>query len=176
MRFPKQENLIAQLMEDNGAENPETAAIYYLIAYIYDIAKDITNMALIFAIHAGRKKIILRDIELAIETYHKTKSEKTSDILQQILLEKIETLIEKVDEIKSDTELIKQYTEPIEEIFNRIDNLETYLKEHLASDWEKIKDVYDEYKRKDISRKQFISKCIKILGKRFIKKILEKFI
>lgn len=174
MRISFKEDLIEELMEKNGAENVETAAIFSLISYICDIAKEITNMAVIFAIHADRKKISLRDIELAIEIYIKNKSEKSLDILLGIKKD-IKELIDKIDDIKSDTELIKEYTEPIEEIFSHIEDLEKYLKDHLASDWEKIKDIYDEYIRKEISRRQFIKKCIKIIGNRFIKKVLEKF-
>jgi len=57
MRISFQEDLIEELMEKNGAENVETAAVFSLISYICDIAKEITNMAVIFAIHAYRKKI-----------------------------------------------------------------------------------------------------------------------
>lgn len=174
MRINFQENLIEELMEKSGAKNVETAAIFSLISYICDIVKEITNMAIIFAIHGGRKTISLRDIELAIEIYKKNKPEKSLDILLGIKKD-IKELIDKIDDIKSDTELIKEYTEPIEEIFSHIEDLESYLKVHLTSDWEKIKDKFDEYKRGEISRKQFIKKCIEVIGKRFIKKVFEKF-
>jgi len=70
-RKPIHEKLFEKLFEDNGAENVDTAAIYALIAYIYDLAKEITEMAIDFATHAGRKKIIIADIELAIKMYNK---------------------------------------------------------------------------------------------------------
>ncbi len=94
------------------------------------------------------------------------KTEKITEILRDFS--------EKLDDIKSDTELIKEYTLQIEQIFDKVDDLEAYLVDHLASDWEKIKDAYKDYKEGRINRKQFIGICIKLIGKRFIKRIIEK--
>ncbi len=94
------------------------------------------------------------------------RSEKVMDLLRDFSV--------KLDDIKSDTELIKEYTSQIEQIFDRVDDLEEYLKDHLDSDWEKIKIAYKEYKERKINRKQFIGNCIRVIGKKFIKKIIEK--
>ena len=94
------------------------------------------------------------------------KAEKITDILRDFSV--------KLDDIKSDTELIKEYTLQIEQIFDKVDDLEAYLVDHLASDWEKIKDAYKDYKEGKINQKQFISICIRLIGKRFIKRIIEK--
>jgi len=94
------------------------------------------------------------------------RSEKVTDLLRDFSV--------KLDDIKSDTELIKEYTSQIELIFERVDDLETYLKDHLASDWEEIKDAYADYKEGIITRKQLIGIGIKTIGQRFVKKIIEK--
>ena len=76
--------------------------------------------------------------------------------------------------IKSDTELIKEYTSVLEEMFDMIDDLEEFLKYHLANDFEKIKAAWQDYEDGKITRKQLIGHGIKILGKQFIKKLLGK--
>ena len=94
------------------------------------------------------------------------RSEKVTDLLRDFSV--------KLDDIKSDTELIKEYTSQIELIFDSVGDLGAYLKDHLASDWEKIKDDYTDYKEGKITRKQLIGIGIKAIGKRFVKKIIEK--
>jgi len=94
------------------------------------------------------------------------RSEKVTDLLRDFSV--------KLDDIKSDTELIKEYTSQIDLIFDSVDDLEVYLKDHLASDWEKIKDDYTDYKEGTITRKQLIGIGVKTIGKRFVKKIIEK--
>ncbi len=94
------------------------------------------------------------------------RSEKVTDLLRDFSI--------KLDDIKSDTELIKEYTSQIELIFDNVDDLEAYLKDHLASDWEKIKADYTAYKEGIITRKQLIGRGVKTIGKRFVKKIIEK--
>ena len=91
------------------------------------------------------------------------KAEKITDLLKDFSI--------KLDDIKNDTELIKEYTSQIEEIFDKQVDLEAYLKTHLASGWEKIKDSYQDYKTGKIDRKELIKRGIKLLGKTFIKNI-----
>ena len=96
---------------------------------------------------------------------------KLTDILKHI--------VEQCDDIKSDTELIKEYTSQIEDIFDKLcklEDIEAYLKYNLASDWEKIKTYWKDYKDGKISRKKFIWHGIKIIGKNFVKKIIAKVI
>jgi predicted nucleic acid-binding Zn-ribbon protein len=88
------------------------------------------------------------------------RSEKVTDILKDFNT--------KLDDIKSNTQLIIEYTEQIDQILDEMDNLEEYLKEHLASDFEKIKYIWKDYSLGKIERKELIGKCIKILGKKFI--------
>lgn len=95
------------------------------------------------------------------------------------LVDLIKDVHVKCDEIKSDTELIKEYSSQIEDLFTKLgklDKIEKYLKDHLATDWEKIKEIWDKYKSKEIDLKMFLKECLKIGGKRFIKKILKKFV
>ncbi len=94
------------------------------------------------------------------------RSEKVTDLLRDFSV--------KLDDIKSDIELIKEYTSQIELIFDSVDDLEAYLKDHLASDWEKIKDAYAAYKEGTITQKELIGRGVKAIGKRFVKKIIEK--
>lgn len=85
----------------------------------------------------------------------------------------------KLDDIKSDTELIKEYTSQIEDLFDelgRLEDIEAYLKDHLASDWEKLKYAWQDYKAGEIDRTQLIWQGIKVIGKRFIPKILAKVV
>jgi len=94
--------------------------------------------------------------------------EKITDLLKDFSI--------KLDDIKSNTELIKEYTSLIEEIFNKQIDLEVYLKSHLASDWEKIKDIWQDYKTGKIERKELIKRGIKLLGWKFIKSIIPKIL
>ena len=95
------------------------------------------------------------------------KGDKITDLLKDFSI--------RLDDIKNDTELIKEYTSQIEAIFDKQVDLEDYLKSHLASDWEKIKDSWQDYKTGIISRKELIKRGIIILGRKFIKSIT-KFI
>ncbi|MFX1237435.1 MAG: leucine-rich repeat protein [Promethearchaeota archaeon] len=62
----------------------------------------------------------------------------------------------------------------IDQIFDKTDNLEEYLKSHLASDFEKIKDKWQDYKAGKIGRKELIKDSIKAIGRKFIKMIMGK--
>lgn len=84
-----------------------------------------------------------------------------------------------LDEIKSDTQLIKDYSSQIGDIFEKLEKLEDiekYLQEKLASDWDKIKETWQRYKSKEIDIMEFLKDGTKVVGKRFIKKILGKYI
>lgn len=85
----------------------------------------------------------------------------------------------KLDEIKSDTQLIKEYSSQIEDIFEKLEKLEdieNYLQQKLASDWDKIKETWHRYKSKEIDLMEFLKDGTKIVGKHFIKKILGNYI
>ncbi|MHA1641196.1 MAG: WD40 repeat domain-containing protein [Promethearchaeota archaeon] len=117
--------------------------------------------------------IVLKKVEKGTNLAIKAMSERGEKILD--ILRDFST---KLDDIKSDTELIKEYTSQIESLFDnlgKLDDIEQFLREHLASNWEKIKGAWEDYREKKINRKEFIKKCIKILGKLFIKKILGRF-
>ena len=99
------------------------------------------------------------------------RAEKLTDILKDFSI--------KLDDIKDTNELILEYTSHIEDIFNqlgKLDDIEDYLKDHLASDWEKIKDLWKKYREKEIDLKEFLKEGVKVVGKRFIKKIIEKYV
>ena len=75
----------------------------------------------------------------------------------------------KLDSIKSDTELLEEYGYLIETMFDKTWDIEAYLKRHLATDWERIKDTWKAYKAGSIDKKEVVKRAIKGLGKNFIK-------
>jgi len=89
----------------------------------------------------------------------------------------VDLAIETVDVlkgIKDDTELISQYTSLIEDVFDQTENIEEFLKLHLASEFEKIRDAWRDYKEGIIDKKELIKVGIKQIGKKFIKIFLKK--
>ncbi len=96
------------------------------------------------------------------------RAEKVTDLLRDFSI--------KLDDIKSDTELIKEYTSQIEVILNNQEDIESYLKDRLASDWVKIKDAYQDYKAGNITMKDLVKKGLKTIGKKFVKKVIGKVI
>ncbi len=58
---------IRKLMKDNGAEMVARDAVDALIDYLEGLAKNITNKALEMTRHAGRKKLTLEDMNLAMK-------------------------------------------------------------------------------------------------------------
>jgi histone H3/H4 len=56
-----------RLMKDNGAEMVARDAVDSLIDYLEKLARKTTNRALEMTRHAGRKKLTIEDMEMAIE-------------------------------------------------------------------------------------------------------------
>jgi len=54
-------------MKDNGAEMVARDAVDALIDYLQKLAKTMTNKALEMTRHAGRKKLTLTDMDLAMK-------------------------------------------------------------------------------------------------------------
>ena len=106
--------------------------------------------------------------ELIIKTMSEDKN-KIVDVLKEIN--------GKCEDIKTDTQLIKEYSNQIEDLFdsyeNKIEALEIYLKKRLASDWEKVKATWKEYKSGEIDRGELIKRGLKAIGKKFLKKIFQ---
>ncbi len=82
--------------------------------------------------------------------------------------------VDALHEIKDDTELISQYTSYIEDIFDKTEDIEEYLKTHLASEFEKIRNAWQDYKEGKIDKREFIKTGIKEIGKKFVKIFLKK--
>ena len=57
---------IRKLMKDNGAEMVARDAVDALISYLEGVAKSVTNKALEMTRHAGRKKLTVEDMTLAM--------------------------------------------------------------------------------------------------------------
>lgn len=87
-----------------------------------------------------------------------------------IALETVDVL----HEIKDDTELISLYTSYIEDVFDKTENIEEFLKSHLASEFEKIRNAWQDYKEGKIEKKEFIKTGIKEIGKKFVKIFIKK--
>ncbi|TKJ25139.1 MAG: hypothetical protein CEE42_08235 [Promethearchaeota archaeon Loki_b31] len=51
---------------------------------------------------------------------------------------------------------------------DRIEDVESYMKENLGSDWGKLKHQWQEYKTGEISRGEFTKEALKKLGKKFL--------
>ncbi len=75
--------------------------------------------------------------------------------------------------IKDDTQLISKYTSYIEDIFDKTENIEEYLKTHLASEFEKIQNSWQDYKEGKIEKREFIKIGIREIGKKFVKIFLK---
>ncbi len=58
---------IRKLMKDNGAEMVARDAVDALIDYLEKEARNVTNKALEMTRHAGRKKLTLNDMNLAMK-------------------------------------------------------------------------------------------------------------
>ena len=58
---------VRKLMKDNGAEMVARDAVDALIDYLEKLAKSMTNKALEMTRHAGRKKLTLDDMDLAMK-------------------------------------------------------------------------------------------------------------
>jgi len=77
----------------------------------------------------------------------------------------------KLNSIKGDTEQMIKDISQLEEIFDRIDDLESFLIKNLGSDLRKIKYAWDKYKEGQITKKELAKECIKAFGMQMIKKI-----
>ena len=62
---------IRRLMRDQGAEIVSRDAVDRLIGHLEVVSKKITQKALQFSAHAGRKKVTTADIDLAIKLLNK---------------------------------------------------------------------------------------------------------
>jgi len=58
---------VRKLMKDNGAEMVAREAVDALIDYLEKVARGVTNKALEMTRHAGRKKLTVNDMTLAMK-------------------------------------------------------------------------------------------------------------
>jgi len=119
------------------------------------------------ALNIMMERVAERTTKLVINAMS-NREEKVIDLLKDINI--------KCDQIKSIAEILKENTKKIDQIFANTENLEEYLKEKLASDFEKIKYAWQDYKAGKIDKKGLIMAGVKTLGKSFLKKLLSKVI
>lgn len=67
----------------------------------------------------------------------------------------------------------KKFSDIMEEM-DKIDDLKTFLKEKLSSDWEKIKISFEAYKAGEIEKGTFIKTALKNIGNKFIEIFTEQ--
>lgn len=86
------------------------------------------------------------------------------------LVAMLNLVIDKVDNIE---EHISEIAPMLEKMADNIENLEDFMKEHLGSDWEKMKGAYQNFKNGDMTRGQLIGYGLKTIGKSFAKIFLK---
>lgn len=71
---------------------------------------------------------------------------------------------------------LNDLTETLVNIIEKQDITEEFLRNHLTTDWEYVKDFWREYKSDKIPFKEFIKKTIKVLGSRAGKNLIKKLL
>jgi hypothetical protein len=106
---------------------------------------------------------------LSLKTYRQNK--KLAKELK-LIEESLERTHKLASEIKEDTTKIVLDIEWVVMLLNRqmtqINDLESYMKANLGSDWTQIKHYWQEYKEGDITRLDFTKEALKKLGKQFL--------
>ncbi len=161
------ENSIYSVLENNNFfildPSPDSYGENYRMIHGYAQGKyDKKDVAL---------SIIMQKLEEHTQLIIKAMSDekaKLTDILRDISFQ--------CNDIKTDTALIKDYTSQIEEVFDRIDDLESFLINNLGGDFTKIKYVWQQYKAGEITRKELIKEGLKLIGKHFAKIFIKKII
>ena len=107
--------------------------------------------------------------KLSIKTYRQNK--KLEKQLKQ-LEESLQKTHELTSQIKEDTSKILLDIEwvviLVERQMDRIEDVESYMKDNLGSDWNQLKHNWQEYKTGEITRGEFAKDALKKLGKKFL--------
>lgn len=128
-----------------------------------DVALSIAVKEVKYDVKKATKKGTKKGAKIVVKAMSE-REDKLTDILKDLSVQ--------LDDIKSDTELIKEYTAQIEEIFDRVDDLEKYLIGHLGSDFEKIRHAWSDFKAGTLNKKGLIKEAFKIFGVKLIKKFV----
>lgn len=110
-----------------------------------------------------------RQYNLSIKTYRQNKKlEKQLKHLEDSL----QKTHELASQIKDDTSKIVLKVEWVVILIERqmasIDDIESYMKDKLGSDWTQLQYNWQEYKNGDISRGDFVKTALKKVGKKFL--------
>ncbi len=76
--------------------------------------------------------------------------------------ENINLIVENTEKVLQNQEITDSY------IRDKFDEVEKYLKTHLDSDWEKIRDKWEDYKKGKINKRELLASGLKALSKKFI--------
>lgn len=159
--------LLQQLKENKREDFTKLEAFAEGLYDKQDVALSIAIKEVKHAAKKGAKKGSKKGTKLVVRAMSE-RSEKLMDILKDLNVQ--------LDDIKSDTELIKEYTSQIEEIFDKVEDLEDFLIQSLGSDFAKIKHAWQDFKAGKITKGGLIKEGLKIIGKKFVKKIVKKII
>ncbi len=187
-----------ELFREVGIKNPENAVA--LLDFIKNKridenkGKEIKNSTIEYIIKASsvfeelsfskiqsKTGIKLHDLEELIEELIfsgqiKAKIRKNAILFieENPLIDIALATVDVLHDIKDDTELISYYTSYIEDIFDKTEDIEEFLKSHLANEFEKIKYAWKDYKDGKINKKELIKTGIKQIGKKFVKIFINK--
>ena len=107
--------------------------------------------------------------KLSIKTYRQNKKMKKQ--LKQ-LEESLQKTHELTSQIKEDTSKIVLDIQWVVILvlrqMDRIEDVESYMKEKLGSDWTQLQNSWQEYKVGDITRGEFAKEALKKVGKKFL--------
>ena len=107
--------------------------------------------------------------KLSIKTYRQNK--KMEKQLKQ-LEESLQKTHELTSQIKEDTSKIildiQWVVILVERQMDMVEDVESYMKEKLGSDWSQLKHNWQEYKAGEITRGEFAKDALKKLGKKFL--------
>ncbi len=105
----------------------------------------------------------LEDSSSRGDTEEKTRIQKKLDAILEKIAQSTMEIQESIETLAKNTEKILENQEITEE----------FLKKHLQSNWEKIKDIFSDYKKGKITKKGLIFEVIKISGPSVLKGFLK---
>jgi len=169
-------------LPSSGSQYVDVDSLYdkaeQFLTQVPDYIDEISLKDLLDKCYYGRYDIFTKEAvrlvigELILSGKIKVRLKNEQIIFRDEVKESLVTMDQKLDSIKDDTEAIKEYVSAIEEVLEKVDDLELFLKTKLASDFDKIKYAWEFYKEGRITRRELIIHGLKIFGKNLLKKII----
>lgn len=155
--------MLQQLQENTSEDFRKFEAFAEGLYDKQDVALSIAVKKVKGAAEKGAKKGTKKGSKIVIKAMS-DKEAKIIDILKDFNI--------KLDDIKSDTELIKEYSAQLDIIFDKTKDLEGFLIDKLGSDFNNIKHAFKAYKAGEMGKTGLIKEGLKMIGKKFIKKLI----